>query len=955
MFLLFHLQVKSQDYHQFTIDDGLPSNLVYGVLEDSEQYLWFYTNNGVVKYDGYDLKVFGYTEGLPETDIWYMYEDMHKRKWLINSSGINYYIQHDSIRKLSFDFSYTIRPERLYFIDEGLIYNIGHILYAILGDDIIEIKYGKKDIVSVEAQVNDLPVSDATKSKLKKYITNIDQSINLNHFLPQRSYGNESKKFEFDIDGLHVEVFKNAPKIVLKDGQHTYVERLENSLLYEVNTVRKDEDLLVLDHTNGQIHYDIKKRTITNNIRIPTFDIHLTRGMKIGDKYFSGSMEDGVIIYNHESMNKFFPENQYQLIGVKNDQVYFLDDKLNMWKENNMAGHNPIDINVTIPTLQSFLKRDGNIYGFQKNDVYSLTDQTISHKTRIDSFYNTIESNTKILDIEAPKDILLTDSLCMILQYSQVFILNKNRDIHWGDAISGLNFQTIEHYKDVYLVGSTKGIFEIGDIKLHPSESFPQFEGKKINLIKNLGDDQLAIVSNSSNLDIFRNGIKQLEYQFDFPITILSQYDSLLYVKTGNTIFRLVIGDQKKLKKIAKRSFSSFDKIRDIACTSRHVYIASESGYYKIRHEDFEGPTGDIRMIELTLNNQDALKKTSLYIPPASNDINVQFKALAVSSLANIEYKYKLLPIDSTFNNTRELSVDYQRLAPGNYTFQIYASDINGNDTSIKAVSFTILNPWYKRTETYFFGMLIIIGLISLFYNLKLKQLKAEEAKKRAYTKRLAEQKMTALRAQMNPHFIFNVLSSIQSAIRTENIEAADDYLVSFAELIRKYLDFSDTQQISLNEEIKLLRLYTSVENLRFNSSINVDFNIDDKLDLDAIYIPSMLIQPFVENAINHGLFYKKNNRSLTIRFQKKEHTLHIEIEDNGIGRDKSINARRFKAANHTSKAISNIKARIETLNVMEDIDVSFEIIDKRDKNDKPTGTLVKLKINIDGLEDSNY
>jgi len=945
---------ESQDYNQLTIDDGLPSNLVYGVLEDIEGYLWFYTDNGVIKYDGYDLKVFGYAAGLPDTDIWYMHEDMYKRKWLINFTSVNYYIQNDSIQKLDFDISPTTRPDRLCFIEEGLIYNSYKEIFVVAGDDITRIKLDPKDLNSSKKAIENLKISEYSKDKLRKHIKDEGGKLDLNHFLAKNDNQDKKKTFTFSSEDLKIEVHKYEPKIRLKNRQHSFEENLENHGLQEINTVRKSGNILILDHTKGRIKYDIEKETIIDEIFVPTKGIRLTRGIKIGDKFFSGSTEDGVIIYNLESQEKKNSDSHYQAIGVDENEMYFLEDNLKMWVDGIADVHNPVDNNIPISGFNKVLKRKGKIYGIQKDIIYSLTDQSIALQIERDSFYSAYESKYKLLEIEAPKDVLFTDSLCIYIQYSVIYTLEREGESQWGGTISGYNFYSVEHYRDTYIAGSTDGIFEIGNMELLNSSLFPQFKGRKVNKIKNLGNDQLAIVSNASKLDIYRNDIKQFEYQFEFPISTLSQYDSLLYGRTGNTIFRIQLRDSLTSDRLFKKSFSSFDNIQDIECNSNSIYIASEAGYYKIDHEDFEESKGDIRMVSLKLNDRDGLISSSLDIPSNENTIDVRFKALSVSSLANIRYNFKLIPGDTIFNTTKKLSVNYKSLAPGEYSFQIYATDIHENDTELKVVNFTILNPWYKRTETFIYSTLLMVGLLSLFYFIKLKQIKTEEAKKREYTRRIAEQKMKALRAQMNPHFIFNVLSSIQGAIRSQDIETADDYLVCFAELIRKFLDFSDTESVSLKEEIELLKLYTSVENLRFDSSINVIFDIDARLNLDDVFIPSMLIQPFVENAINHGLFYKKENRILSVRFLKKGSALYVEIEDNGIGRDKSMNSGRKHVTKHSSKALLNIKARIETLKAIEDIDIRYEVIDKKNKEDKSEGTLVILKFGINDHKGSN-
>lgn len=209
------------------------------------------------------------------------------------------------------------------------------------------------------------------------------------------------------------------------------------------------------------------------------------------------------------------------------------------------------------------------------------------------------------------------------------------------------------------------------------------------------------------------------------------------------------------------------------------------------------------------------------------------------------------------------------------------------------------------------------------------------------------ENQISALRAQMNPHFIFNSLSSIQHLITSNKKESAVKYLNKFSLLMRNLLESSIEANGVLAEEISLLEKYLELESLRFNHSFKYKIEVDDNLDVNAIEVPSLLVQPFVENAILHGLLNKKEgDKTLSVHFKKNDEFIICEIEDNGVGRKTSKDEKSILKATKKSRGIEVTEKRLQLLNQSEGN--SIQIIDKTDENGKPTGTLVIIKISIE-------
>lgn len=211
---------------------------------------------------------------------------------------------------------------------------------------------------------------------------------------------------------------------------------------------------------------------------------------------------------------------------------------------------------------------------------------------------------------------------------------------------------------------------------------------------------------------------------------------------------------------------------------------------------------------------------------------------------------------------------------------------------------------------------------------------------------KIDELALISLRSQMNPHFIFNALNSIKHYIINNEPKNAAHYLTKFSKLIRKILEASDIKEIALNEELETTQLYVTIENIRFSNEINFKINIDKKINISTIKVPPLFLQPFLENAIWHGLSSKKGAKKITISIEKlSSEFVEIIIEDNGIGREASAKIKSQKSIQRKSIGINLTKERLNGF--VKTLKNNFLIIyeDLLDENKKVIGTKVVLNI----------
>ena len=236
-----------------------------------------------------------------------------------------------------------------------------------------------------------------------------------------------------------------------------------------------------------------------------------------------------------------------------------------------------------------------------------------------------------------------------------------------------------------------------------------------------------------------------------------------------------------------------------------------------------------------------------------------------------------------------------------------------------------------------------VTGIVAWYISRQIIQTNKErEAEQTQLNKRIADLQLSALQAQMNPHFIFNALGSIQYFIQTYNTVKADEFLTNFAFLMRSILESSKKKYISIGEELNLLQLYIGLEKVRFENLFEYEIKMDESIDLDD-KIPPMIVQPFIENAINHGLYHLKDRKGLLfLSFEiSDQNVVKIIIQDNGIGRKA---ASKMRTKTHKSRGLEIVENRIDTINSIGEMHVHVETHDLFQEQ-KPIGTQVVILV----------
>ncbi|MBP9689046.1 MAG: histidine kinase, partial [Bacteroidia bacterium] len=426
----------------------------------------------------------------------------------------------------------------------------------------------------------------------------------------------------------------------------------------------------------------------------------------------------------------------------------------------------------------------------------------------------------------------------------------------------------------------------------------------------------------------------------------------ILYVLSENGAFAFNTVTAKFTSIIAGFGQSNIEEYKDIVFNQQQIYLVG----------------GDLVML-LPLNppsvqhRNEALAITHLYsnyvpfdskkvvrLSPSQNNIRILFSVPWLNLNDKLNFAYKLNDADweNIDGGNRELNL--LALSPNKYTIQIKAESTSGFESNIEKVSFEILPPIWERWWFYFLMIVFVGAIFYALYAYRIKQINRQNkllADNFELEKNLQKSMLSSIKAQMNPHFIFNALNTIQSYIYLNDKQNASRFLAKFSSLTRKILEMSNADTISLDMELSSLQLYLELEKMRFEESFEFNIKVDENIQTAMIRLPSMILQPYIENAIKHGLLHKDDDRKLNIHFSLNQTNLIVSIDDNGIGRKRASHINATRNEQHQSFSTQANQTRLELLMQSKKNKLVVEYIDKVDNQKQTMGTTVILTIPV--------
>lgn len=449
----------------------------------------------------------------------------------------------------------------------------------------------------------------------------------------------------------------------------------------------------------------------------------------------------------------------------------------------------------------------------------------------------------------------------------------------------------------------------------------------------------------------------ELVYSIEF-----AENKKVLWIGTNQGINKL---DLVKFFNDGKKVITSYSKqhgFTGVECNSNGIWEDQDGTLWfgtvsgLVKHEPTKvksNKTPNITLIQnIKLFSEDTLLQSGAELGSNYNTITFYYKGICLTNPEQVHYIKKLEGLEKEWSAPgMEDYCKYANLAPGTYTFMVKSQNNEGVwDAEPTTFVFTVLRPFYA---TWWFNLLLVGTIISLTYiafQLRIRTIKRKQ--KIEYERRVEMSKieLKALRAQMNPHFIFNSLNSIQHYIFNAKSDEAIKYLSKFARLVRTILNNSNKPTVTVGEDLEALRLYLELEQMRFEDKFDYEILVDESVDADYDIMPPLLIQPYVENSILHGLNPKPGRGKLSISFTSKDNFLICTITDDGIGREKASEIKRtMPISKHKSMGMKITEDRLKILNEVNNSQLSVNIVDLKNPDGSAAGTEVKLYIPILG------
>ncbi len=612
-----------------------------------------------------------------------------------------------------------------------------------------------------------------------------------------------------------------------------------------------------------------------------------------------------------------------QVLLLEDEKLYYYQDGFQHLKPY------PLQWNNKYPGYRSVLKNKKGNYWIVSEFKPFLTELNVSDQ-KLRSFEETIaglSSNNLSLfgiteDVNHNIWMLELNGLVMYDDDEDSFLYHEYLDpLLKSNQTIGKHIEADE-YGRVWISAKT------------PYLSYTSNDEIKQHKINVLGDDQGVLSSTLSSkaigneLTIFTTeGIqffdleewkftKRIDKQYRIPSPIVN--NTLLSDK------RIAIGNMKRLALVPRNPQLNEEVPR--------AYVTAFSVF------------DDLRPIQNIPGDRDSIK-----LSYKENFFSFEFSAIAYNLPKRVRYECKLEGFDEQwYDGTVRKFKSYTNVPGGEYIFKVRATSNEGVSADPAEVYLFISTVWWKTSWFWLVALLLLGSAAYALYKWRVSEILKEARMKSEYESKLSEMEMSALRAQMNPHFIFNALNSIDYYIISNDQEKASDYLNRFSRLIRLILQNSKSTVVPLQDDLEALRLYIEIESMRFDEMFEYEFLLEDKIEAAKIEIPPMILQPYVENSIWHGLKQKKEGKGkLMIKVRRGERAIICTIEDNGIGREAAELLKSKSGSKRKSYGMKITKGRIEALNQLANTKASVQIFDLYEDDGKSAGTRVEIVIPI--------
>lgn len=519
-----------------------------------------------------------------------------------------------------------------------------------------------------------------------------------------------------------------------------------------------------------------------------------------------------------------------------------------------------------------------------------------------------------------------------------------------------------------FWIGTNNGLKQFDPVKkIYTSDDWPgkndpaSITSQKIRGIEQFNDSALFIGTVSGGLNLFNiktkktykitnglpsNNINAIKKDARNNIWFTTDYALYNFKNTGEKIIAYNIDPGIINSSFVSNNFLQLHNGKWLTATSTEIVSFSPESLTKQSIYTNKVTIAGFKIFDKSIFIDSLLSENKpVKLGYKENFLTIEFAALNFSNILQTKYLYRLSGIDKDWVNAGTKNfANYTNLEAGTYTFSVKAEE---GDSASQVTSFSIIitPPIWKTWWFEALVFLLAVLIIYIIFRQRVIAIKHEAALKQKIT----ETEMQALRAQMNPHFIFNCINAIDNLIQTNQKDKATTYLARFAKLIRVVLDSSKNNVVPFYKEYEALNLFLQLEQFRCNNKFEYELTADEEITHGDYKVPPLLIQPFIENAIHHGLMNKQgNDKKLSVQIGIENETIRYSIIDNGVGRQKALQIKNLNKPEHISYGIEISTERVHLYNKNGN-EKNVTITDLY-TDGSPSGTMVQICINVNNI-----
>jgi ligand-binding sensor domain-containing protein len=876
--LSFSISAQSnKSYLEYSKKDGLPSNIVYCITSDKNGFLWIGTDAGLVKFDGFVRRVYTIRDGLPSNDIFEIICDYSNRLWLTTIKSELCYIENDSV--------FTKKNSTLL---KGV--EIKNVLP----------KYFQDSDSSIWISTTPFNIFRLKRNKLSKieHTAKIVNAQNITEYNKSIYFIGNEFVLRYDLRKETFETLKN------KNAYWSEGVSIIGDTVYYINK----DNLISKNHISLFLSGGLI--SISNRWKLPLVDSSFWLLSQKGYKRISP--------YNLKEIDVYLPkENVSHFHKAPNGDYWFATLDRGIFKLESDCSRKITEtgLNEDIISTVVFLTKNSIFIGTNGGEILVYNRSSLSHIKSIEIKTSSL-SNFRILKIQEYDEHLIAATDVGMFQINKINHSIKKLNL-WHGALKHF---ILENDSLTLLDNDGLRFYNYNDIKKRDSIiCYKRFYSYTKYLNQKIVGSQDSLYSFDKELKYY-----PLNIPFHYRAMDLDVQDSLLVATTaekgifiikGHTVLKNLTTDNGMVSNTCNRSviyknyvytatnhgihiyslkndslsylFESdglpSNNINDIAVDQDTIFAATEEGLSIIPLSALKYRPPFPCFAQPVITYQDTLwNKPDSVSTRTDKLLLVKVNALSYTSKIPLRFFYRIKEIDSNFKETREQNLELRFPHPGYFTLEVHA--LNGDFQKSQVLRMHVfVQPYFYQTT--WFKLLIVLLVVLILLGTYLILLKA--ARRRAQIKHETENKMrnlelSAWRSTVNPHFLFNALNTMQGLFHNNDFEAVNQFIIEFSSVLRKTIDQSGRIMISIQEEVNYLKNYLEFEKVKRHGILDFDIQWDDDKILKW-YIPSMLIQPVLENSLKHGI--RQNGLGeLHVSFFLLDDKIRCVLHDNGDG-----------------------------------------------------------------------